>query len=252
MNFLSDRNRIPLPWINFCPKFRNYRTRWILLKDQKVLYDPEQLLLNAREFRVPEERVGAILVCHTTHGTRWVSQETFFWRATCSRREGHLHHSSKTQGSWHFLADWHQVTQEVQWSSGRDWDESRRVQQFWLLDFAGSMKLGESFISYWRIFSKLYDGCSDVFCLGIAFRKILRPRWLPVLRSQFKYRSVCEHTLPSTHNVVDQRSGDGKINGRLFDVAFIEGTHFPDFEMLDAKIASVLRKIQTVLTMYNQ
>ena len=30
---------------------------------------------------------------------------------------------------------------------------------------------------------------------------------------------VCEYTVPSTHNVVDQRSGDGKIKRGSFDVA---------------------------------
>ena len=60
-------------------------------------------------------------------------------------------------------------------------------------------------VSYWRnLFSKLYDGCSEVFFLGIAFRKIPRLRWLSMLESQFQDRSVCECTVPSTHNVVDQ------------------------------------------------
>ena len=78
----------------------------------------------------------------------------------------------------------------------------------------------ESFVSYWQnLFSKLYDGSSEVCYLGIAFRKIPRPRWRPVLESQLQGRRACEHTVPSTHNVVDRWSGDGKINARSCNVA---------------------------------
>ena len=49
---------------------------------------------------------------------------------------------------------------------------------------------------------------------------------------------------------MDQRSGDGQISGRSYDSAvdrrqLIEGRDFPDFEMLDAKIASALKRISS-------
>ena len=49
-----------------------------------------------------------------------------------------------------------------------------------------------------------------------------------------------EYTVPSTHHVVDQCIGDG----RSFEVAIILNgrTDCPDSEMVDATIASVLRK----------
>ena len=34
--------------------------------------------VNPREFRVPEEWLAAIFVCHTIHQTRWAPPETFF------------------------------------------------------------------------------------------------------------------------------------------------------------------------------
>ena len=41
---------------------------------------------------------------------------------------------------------------------------------------------------------------------------------------------------------MDQRSGDGRISGRSQDVAVNHKKHgFPNFDMLDAKIASVLK-----------
>ena len=43
---------------------------------------------------------------------------------------------------------------------------------------------------------------------------------------------------------MDQRSGDGRVGGRLEIIALHSGySHVPNFEMLDAKIASALNKI---------
>ena len=42
-------------------------------------------------------------------------------------------------------------------------------------------------------------------------------------------------------NVVDQRSKDGRFGGSLRSIQ--DYTHFPNFEMLDARIASALNKI---------
>ena len=44
-------------------------------------------------------------------------------------------------------------------------------------------------------------------------------------------------------NAVDHRNGDGRISGRFEDVAVNWRYRFPNFEMLDAKIASALKKI---------
>ena len=54
---------------------------------------------------------------------------------------------------------------------------------------------------------------------------------------------MCEYTVPSIHIVVDQRSEDGWIHRRSLTSQPIKGETFPDFEMLDARIASALRKI---------
>ena len=65
-----------------------------------------------------------------------------------------------------------------------------------------------------------------------------------MLESQLHDRSVCKYTVPSTHDVVDQQVEMRKSLDDLMTSQSIEGRRdFPDFEMLDAGIASALRKI---------
>ena len=52
--------------------------------------------VNPQEFRVPEERLAAILGGRTIHGTRWVSQDTFLKIHLFPK--GHPHRSSRSQG----------------------------------------------------------------------------------------------------------------------------------------------------------
>ena len=72
--------------------------------------------------------------------------------------------------------------------------------------FTRNFKCLESNAPYWRnFFSKLYDGSSEVCFLGVAFRNI--PRFqvtFNVGESTSRPKCVCEHTVPSDHNVVDQ------------------------------------------------
>ena len=69
--------------------------------------------------------------------------------------------------------------------------------------------------------------------------RILRLDGLSMLESQFQDRSLCEHTLSCNHSVVDQR--DVEITTLIDDLMTsqsIEGRRdFPDFEMLDVRIA---------------
>ena len=96
-------------------------------------------------------------------------------------------------------------------------------QESWCLDFCSS---------YWRnLFSKLYDGKYDVFHVGIAFRKIPRPRWLSVCVST----STPELTMSWNNEVEMAKSTDDLMTSQS-----IEGKSFPDFEMLDTSIASAL------------
>ena len=65
-----------------------------------------------------------------------------------------------------------------------------------------------------------------------------------MLESQFQDRCVCVSTpvLELTMSWINEVKM-AKINRRSFDVASIGGKSFPDFEVLDARIASALSRI---------
>ena len=74
------------------------------LEWRKILcsLDSEQLWnVNAREFRVQETWLAAILVCGTIHGTRCAPQETFLKIYLIPK--DHPHHSLRIQGIWNNL-----------------------------------------------------------------------------------------------------------------------------------------------------
>ena len=64
-----------------------------------------------------------------------------------------------------------------------------------------------------------------------------------VLGDEFQDRSVLLFRLSYARHVVDQRCRGGQISGRSCDVAIKKRLVFPNFEMLDAKIASALKSI---------
>ena len=64
-----------------------------------------------------------------------------------------------------------------------------------------------------------------------------------MLESQFQDRSVCEYTVLSTHNGVDQLEKTRSIDDLLTSQSIEGRRDSPDFEMLVARIASALRKI---------
>ena len=66
-----------------------------------------------------------------------------------------------------------------------------------------------------------------------------------MLEDKIQNPSKCLFQFTLGGNVMDQRSGDGRLSGRLKKTSHsIQGyTNFPNFEMLDARIASALNKI---------
>ena len=123
MNFVGNRKRNLPPWICFCLCLRvmNSRTRWIPWMMRKISM-------------IQWKR--ADLDCPTFPANPW---EFRF-------KKDHPQ-DSRIPGIWHhLLADWHQVTPGMSWNMEKDWDESRRVQQYQLLDFPGSMKPGNLWI----------------------------------------------------------------------------------------------------------
>ena len=66
-----------------------------------------------------------------------------------------------------------------------------------------------------------------------------------MLEDMIQNPSKCLFRFSLGGNVMEQRSGDGRFSGRFKIIAFNSGffSHFPNFEMLDARIASALNKI---------
>ena len=83
--------------------------------------------------------------------------------------------------------------------------------------------------------------------LGFAVGQIPRPRKLSMLEIQLQDPSVCKHTGPYTHNVVDRRSGDSSLNfiDNLMTSQSIERRSdiLPIMKCFNAKIASALKKL---------
>ena len=219
------------------------------LKEEKEFYDLEcpTFPVKPREFRVKNVRLPAILDCRTTHGIGWVLREMFSKIHTV--QVGHLHCSSKLQRIWHHhLANWDQVTLKVPLDIERDWDENRGVQRYRLLDIPRNMRPGILCIVLEELILKFVRCFSEVHYLVIACRKIPRTRWLSMLESQLQGWSVrvsapFPQLTMSWMNEVEM----AKINRRSFDVAINwRAQKLPRLrEMLDAKIASALKKILT-------
>ena len=98
--------------------------------------------------------------------------------------------------------------------------------------------------SYWRnLCSNLYDGNSEVCHLGIAFLKFPDPDDFQCWRVNFKTElCVCTPFPQFTMSWVNEVEMGGSTDDLMASQS-IRGKTFPDFEMLDARIASALRKI---------
>ena len=153
MNFLCRRKRVPLPWISSCPKFGNYRTRWMNLNEEKEFCVPETSSgmshAPSQPSRIPSPR-GLISrdsgLPHNTRNSVGTSGNVF---EDPPAPEGPSPSFFKTPGIWHYpFTNRDQVKPEIPWDMEKDWDENRRVQQYRILDWPGIMRLG--FVSYWR------------------------------------------------------------------------------------------------------
>ena len=114
---------------------------------------------------------------HHTWNSMGTSGNVFFWKSTCSRKD-----ISVTTWNCHETGR----RSETRTSEFNNTD-SKMYQESWYL---------ESHASYWRnLFSKLYDGSSEVCYLGIACREILRSGWLSVLESTSSPKCAKAHLL---------------------------------------------------------
>ena len=102
-----------------------------------------------------------------------------------------------------------------------------------------------------NLFSQWYDGFTEISDLGNACWKIPRLLGISKLESQLQDWSMCTISIPSSRDALDQGSRDSKINRRSFDVTIdYRANRFPDYDMLDAMIASALKKLLTSVQVY--
>ena len=142
------------------------------------------------------------------------------WGNVFEDLKGHPNHSSRIQGIWHhLLSNWDQVTPQIPWDMDKDWEENRRVQQNRLLDVPGIMRPGILCIILKELILEIVSWTLRGMLSRNCISENSQTRWRPVLESQLQDRRACEHTVPSTRNVVDRWSGDGKINRRSYHVA---------------------------------
>ena len=72
---------------------------------------------------------------------------------------------------------------------------------------------------WWNLFSQWYYWLSEISDFGIASGKISWLYGISKLESQLYDWSMFKDSRSSSHNALDQRSRDGKVNGRAYDIA---------------------------------
>ena len=137
------------------------------------------------------------------------------------------------------LVDWDLSQQKRHWEKIDSFLESRRTLPY--LCHASKEELACSITSV-NWFSRWCDGFSKISFLGNASRKIPRLHEITKLENQLQGWSLLKNSRSSSHNSVDQRSWDSKVNWYHRDRLWRE-TDFPDRDMLDAMIASASKKI---------
>ena len=131
-------------------------------------------------------------------------------RGMLSRHSGLPHHTRNSMGTsgnvFEILPPQERISPSLPGTAMRQGEGVRREPQSSTIptpqDLPGIMV---SPASYWRnLFSKLYDGSSEVCISELHFGKVPDPDDFQCWRVNFKTEVCVKHTVPSTHNVVDQ------------------------------------------------
>ena len=92
-------------------------------------------------------------------------------------------------------------------------------------------------------FQELWVRPTKTSILGTSFWQILHSTNVFVLENKIQDRSLFLLKISYVSNAMDQRSRVGKFGGWFLISPFNRETPFPDFELLDATIASALNEI---------
>ena len=171
-----------------------------------------------------EPCLAAILDCRMIHGILWVLQETFLNDNLLEEDEPLL--SSTIERMWHpLLKNWDLRFLEVQSNWTETWDENLRISQY-LYHASKRRWIVKSY--WWNFFSQWYDWLYEISYLGKASETISWLYGISKLESELQDWSMFEISRSSSHNTLDQRSWDSKVNWRTYDIAIDSGAkRFP-------------------------
>ena len=237
INWLCIKRGILRLWVSCWLRFGNYRTKWIpcqtqeshtILKQRAALERPT-FPVNPLPFGVPEPCLASIRDCRMTHGILWVPQETLLNDYLLEKDYPLL--SSKIQRIWHhLLEDWDLKLQEIQWYRKGKWDENRRIRQH--LYHASKVE-----VEYRIILVELILTVVWFITREFQSQKFIWESFQTLGIS--KLESQPHLTMHWTKEVEKAKSIDELMTSRTIMVR----TDFPDYDMLDAMIASALKKL---------
>ena len=180
--------------------------------------------VSCQHSKIPTPR-GCIYPRFWIAALQWILQESFSFQNHVLKKG--FHHSSRSSVMWHnFFTIWDRESQISKILTAR---RSRNL---------------DAWNSWRRVGGSDSQNRTREVQLELHFEKILKPIWLLVLGSQFKYRSVREHNCFLNSLCHGMWSGNGWIFERSHDVAVnwkIESSWF--WDAFDKKIAFTWRKI---------
>ena len=100
-----------------------------------------------------------------------------------------------------------------------------------------------SHLQWRRLFKELWDRPTTTADFGSSFRQVPHTSNVFVLEDKIQDRGLYLFTISYGSNAMDQRSGVGYSVDELRSSSSIRGISMPNFEVLDARIASALNKI---------
>ena len=171
------------------------------------------------------------------HDTRNIMglQETFL--NDYLLEEDHPRLSPKNQRIWHhLLADWDLRLQDIQWYRKVNRDGNRRILQYL---YHASKEEVEYFIILVELFLTVVWWITRDF-LSRKIPTMEFPSW----KVNFNTEVCSKISRSSSHNALDQRNWDSKVNRRTCDIEIYNAANrFPEYDMFDAMIASALEKL---------
>ena len=225
------------------------RENFIILKQRAALERPtfpgnylakSDANTNLLLFRVPEPCLGAILDCRMTHGMAWIHQETFLNDHLLEKDEHLL--CSTIQRNWHpLLKNWDLTFLEIQ--SNLQWNETRTAE---FVNTCTTLPKREG-LECTNILVGLHSGVVDYPRFPISelhLGNFLDSMEFQSWKVNFK-TEVCSETadLHLTMQWIKEVE-TAKFIDDLMTLRSITGrSDSPDYDMLDATIASALKRL---------